>query len=235
MAHRILVPFELPDASPLSRLLIDDLRDMEVVLLGHYDLPEQTPPDAAREQFQDDATDELEALAADFREAGVDVTTRLVFGKDRGQAIDDVALEEDCDAELDPAPTTGIERILVPLPDTSNVERLCDYVWALLEDTTTEVTLFHVEEDGEDLAPGRAMLQEAREQLVDRGLDPSLVDTVVEAGASHDRLILEMAEDYDAVVMGEATPAVANRIFGTLPDRIATRTGDPVIIVRRHG
>lgn len=235
MAHRILVPFELPDASPLSRLLIEDLVDMEVVLLGHYDLPEQTPPDAARDQFEDDATAELEALAADFRKAGVDVTTRLVFGKDRGQAIDDVALDEGCDAELDPAPTDGIERILVPLPDTENLDRICDYVWALLEDGTTAVTLFHVEEDGDDLEPGRRMLAEARDRLVDLGLDPSLVEAVVEAGDSHDRLILEQAAEHDAVVMGEASPAIANRVFGTLPDRIANRTGNPVIIVRRHG
>jgi hypothetical protein len=34
--------------------------------------------------------------------------------------------------------------------------------------------------------------------------------------------------------MGEADPDIRERIFGTLPDRIADRTGDPVIIVRRN-
>lgn len=35
MTHRILVPFELPDADPVSRLLVEDFIDMEVVAFGH--------------------------------------------------------------------------------------------------------------------------------------------------------------------------------------------------------
>lgn len=233
MAHRILVPFELPDPEPVSRLLIEDLSGMDVVLLGHYGLPEQTPPDAARDQFGADARADLDALAADFEDAGIEVTTRLVFGKDRAKAIDQVAIEEGCDAELDPAPTEGIERILVPLLDTANLDRLSFFVHALVEDTTTEVTLFHVAEGDEPVSEAETMLEEARDALIEGGFDPELVDVAVVESGEHDREILRVAEEYDAVVMSEASPSVTERIFGTLPDRIADRTGDPVIIVRR--
>lgn len=233
MAHRILVPFELPDPEPVSRLLIEDLSGMDVVLLGHYGLPEQTPPDAARDQFGADARADLDALAADFEDAGIEVTTRLVFGKDRAKAIDQVAIEEGCDAELDPAPTAGIGRILVPLLDTANLDRLSFFVHALVEDTTTEVTLFHVAEGDEPVSEAETMLEEARDALIEGGFDPELVDVAVVESGEHDREILRVAEEYDAVVMSEASPSVTERIFGTLPDRIADRTGDPVIIVRR--
>ena len=233
MAYRILVPFELPDGEPVSRLLVDSLAGMEVVLLGHYGLPEQTPPEAARDQFEEDAQAELDALAADFVEAGIDVTTRLMFGKDRNKAIDQVAIEEGCDAELDPAPTTGVERILVPLVDTENVDRLAFFVRALLGEGTSAVTLFHVAEGDERAAEAEGMLEESRDAMVESGLDPGLVEFAVVDSDGHDAEILRMAGEYDAVVMDEASPDVAERIFGTLSDRIARQTGNPVILVRR--
>lgn len=233
MTHRILVPFELPDAAPVSRLLVESLAAMEVVLLGHYGLPEQTPPEAARDQFEGTAQAELDALAAEFREAGIDVTTRLMFGTDRKKAIDQVAIEEGCDAELDPAPTEGIERILVPLLDTANLDRLAFFVHALLTDTTAAVTLFHVAEGDEAVPEAEAMLDEARDAMIESGIDPDLVDVEAVDAADHDAEILRAAEDYDAVVMDEADPEVAERIFGTLSEKIAMHTGNPVILVRR--
>jgi nucleotide-binding universal stress UspA family protein len=61
-----------------------------------------------------------------------------------------------------------------------------------------------------------------------------LIDVLCVSAGDHDDAILDRAEEYDAVVMGEADPSIRERIFGTLPDRIATRTGDPVIVVRRE-
>jgi hypothetical protein len=232
MTHRILVPFEIPGGEPLSPVLVRDLAPIEIVALGHYALPEQTPPQAAREQFLDDATAELEELTSGLREAGAAVTNRVVFGRDRAKTIDRVAIEEDCDAELDPAPTDGIDRILVPLVDAANLDRLADFVAALLEEGTA-VTLFHVVEGDESATDAESMLHDARSVLLERGFDPDRVDVAVESG-QHDGAILRRAADHDAVVMDETAPTVPERIFGTLPDRIADRTGDPVIVVRRN-
>jgi nucleotide-binding universal stress UspA family protein len=208
---------------------------MEVVVLGHFGLPEQTPPDAGRDQFEDEARAELDALAEPFEESGSLVATRVVFGKDRRKTI-----EEGCDAELDPAHTEGIERILVPLLDTENLDRLEDFVGSLCEERTTEITLFHVAEmggeDGEDEDPEevKAMLRTAREKMIADGFDADLIDVSVVVSDSHDEEILTKAEEYDAVVMSEADPGIRERIFGTLPDRVAEQTGDPVVVVRRN-
>ena len=144
MVDTILVPIELPDPEPLSPVLVDDLSSLEVVLLGHYGLPEQTPASSARNQFGDDAQATLDEVAERFAAAGAAVRTRLVFGKDRAAAIQEVATEEGCVAELDPAPTDGVERLLVPLPDVAEFDRLPTFIRVLCEDSTGQITLFHV-------------------------------------------------------------------------------------------
>jgi len=233
MVDTILVPIELPDPEPLSPVLVDDLSSLEVVLLGHYGLPEQTPASSARDQFGGDAQATLDEVAERFAEAGAAVRTRLVFGKDRAAAIQEVAAEEDCVAELDPAPTDGIERILVPLPDVAEVDHLPTFIRILCEDSTGQITLFHVVEGEERREQGEAVVTETREQLIADGFDPDEVDTRVVEGEEHDEEILRVAAEYDAVVMYEAESRLGDRLFGTLPDRIANQTGDPVIVVNR--
>lgn len=233
MGDTILVPIELPDPEPLSPVLIDDLSSLDVVVLGHYDLPEQTPVRSAREQFEDEARATLDEVADQFAEAGATVRTRLVFGKDRQTAIRQVAVEEECAAELDPAPTDGIDRILVPIPDVAEFDRLPAFIRVLAEDTTQRITLFHVVEGEESRDRGERIVAETREKLVDAGFDPESVDARVAEGDEHDDEILRVADEYDAVVMYEAESRLGDRVFGTLPDRIANNTRDPVIVVNR--
>lgn len=234
MADSILIPFELPDPEPLSPVLVAALSAFDIVLLGHFELPEQTPAGAAREQFESDAQATLDELAEPFREAGASVDTRLVFGKDRSAVIDQVAIEEDCAAELSPAPTDGIDRILVPIPDGAEFTLLPEFIEVLTDDSTREITLFHVVEGEEQRERGERILRETREGMAASGLDPETVTTRLVEGTEHDDEILRVAGDYDAVVMYEAEPELKDRIFGTLSDRIANETGDPVIIVRRN-
>jgi len=230
---RILVPVELPDADHISQVLVDDISTLGVVLLGHYGVPEQTPTDMAREQFEDEAQAELDELAARFREAGATVTTRLVFGKAREETIDRITVEEDCDAELDPAETDHIGHILVPVPDVAEFSQLPEFVRILCEDGTSEITLFHVVEGEEDRERGEEIVQQTREGMLEAGFEEELVNTLLVEGTEHDKEIIRVADEYDAVVMYEAEPRTGDRFFGSLPDRIKKQTGDPVIVVRR--
>jgi nucleotide-binding universal stress UspA family protein len=233
MVDTILVPFELPDPEPLSPVLVEDLSSLDVVVLGHYNLPEQTPRRAATEQFEEAAQQTVDELARPFQDAGASVRTRLVFGKDRAAAIDQVAIEEDCAAELDPAPTEGIERILVPLPAVAEFSTLPEFIDVLCEDMTREITFFHVVEGEESREQGEQIVSETRQGMIDAGFDPEALDTRIVEAEEHDTEIIRVASEYDAVVMYEASSRLGDRIFGTLPDRIARESGDPVIIVRR--
>jgi nucleotide-binding universal stress UspA family protein len=234
MVDTILVPVDLPDPEPLSQTLVSDLASLNVVVVGHYEVPEQTPRQMAREQFDEDAQAAVEEVADRFREVGASVRTRLVFGKDRNAAVDRVAAEEECIAELDPAPTESVERILVPVPDVAEFSRLPTFVRILCEDTTKEITLFHVVEGEEDRTEGQRILDETREGMMEAGFDPDLLDTRLMTEADgHDTAILNVAAEYDAVVMYQPSSRLGDRIFGNLSTRIAKETRDPVIVVQR--
>lgn len=233
MADTILVPFELPDPEPVSQVLVDDLASLDIVLLGHYQVPEQTPTEAASDQFEGEAQATLDRLAEPFVEAGASVSTRVVFGKARAEAIERVAADEGCAAELDPAPTEGVDQILVPIPDVAEFTLLPEFIDVLCEESTQEITLFHVVEGEERREEGERIVHETRDGLIDAGIDADLVDTRIVDGDSHDAEIVKTAGEYDAVVMYEPEPGLRDRVFGTLPDRIANETGDPVIVVNR--
>ncbi len=228
---RVLVPFELPDAASLSQHLVDELASIDVVVLGHYNLPEQTPSSVASEQFGEEAQTEMTEIAEQFRDAGADVTTRIVFGKDRSAAIEQIATEENCIAELIPAETDSMDRVLVPIPD-ADIDRLPELVRLVYDDMTQEVTLLHVAED-EAIERGNERLSKAREQLIEAGFSPDLVDSKLVEDSDHDSIIKELAGEYDAVVMYEAESRFGDFLFGSLPDRIVDGTDDPVLVVRR--
>lgn len=234
VVRKILVPFELPDAEPLSPVLVEALSSLDIVVLGHYGVPEQTPPDAARNEFEAEAQAMVDELAAPFEAAGARTTTRHVFGRARGKTIDRVALEEGCVAELDPAPTDGIERVLVPVPAIAKLGWLPEFVGVFSRDGVPSVTLLHVVEGEETAEEGQRVLDDARTAMRYEGFDGDRLETAMVEAPEHDAGILEWTADFDAVVMHEAEPTLRERIFGTLPDRIANQHGIPVVIVRRQ-
>jgi nucleotide-binding universal stress UspA family protein len=233
MVDTILVPFDLPDPVSLPQTLVEDLASLNIVLLGHYHVPEQTPKNSAREEFETEARETMADIAQRFSDVGASVETRLVFGKDHTAAIERVGTEEECVAELVPTPTASVERILVPLPDVAEFDRLPRFVDRLCEDSTQEITLFHVVEGEEARERGEQIVEETREGMIDAGFDASKVDTRISDQGEHDDEILRVASEYDAVVMYEAESRLSDYLFGTLPLRIANDTEDPVIVVRR--
>lgn len=229
--HRVLVPFELPDADPLSPVLIETLAAMEVVLLGHYGLPDQTPPSAGRNQFEDDARSELDDIARSFDGTETSVSTRLVFGKARAKTIDRVAVEEDCDVILTPGTVDEIATVFVPLRGEDNFDRILSFVAALLTATGASVTLFHGDEEP-DRQPGEQILADAADRLTERGIDPDRITREVVVEGDVTRSIVDLGASCDLLVLGETEPSLRNRIFGTVPAQVTADTDDPAFVVR---
>ena len=229
--HRVLVPFELPDADPVPPVLVETLAATEVVVLGHYGLPEQTPPSAGRDQFEADATAELEALAGPFESAGGPVTTRLVFGKARDKTIDRVAIEEDCDVILTPGRVETVERVAVPLRGEENADRIVSFVGELLAATDASVTLFHTSA-ASDRLPGDEILANATDRLVEAGVDPDRIGRRLSEDDDVGRSIVEIGTDFDVLVLGETEPSLRDRILGAIPAQVTAETEDPTFVVR---
>jgi nucleotide-binding universal stress UspA family protein len=230
-SHRVLVPFELPDPEPASPVMVEMLETIEVVVLGHYGLPDQTPPAAARDQFETDARAELEGLVQPFESTDVSVTTRLVFGKAREKTVDRIALEEHCGVILTPGQVDEIRRLFVPLRGKEQFDRILSFVGELTTATDASVILFHEGEESDRL-PGREILEDAADRLAEIGVDPDRLDQRLSEDGEVKQSIVDLADTFDLLVLGETEPSLRERILGTVPAQVTADTDTPAFVVR---
>ena len=226
MTH-VLVPVAVLEGESVSLGLMNLLGTMDVTVLGYHVLPEQTPPDQARLQYEERATETLADIAEEFRQAGGDADHRLVFTHDREKTIQRVAEETDARAYAIRGATGAVDRLLVPLTGDVAVERVLSFVTDLVGDRPIGVTLFlATDEESED----RESLDEAAAILSKRGID---VRTELAVDAAPFQALIEAVAGHDAIVMGERAPSLRSLLFGDEAARVATETVGPVLVVRR--
>ncbi|MGM0372190.1 MAG: universal stress protein, partial [Halobacteriota archaeon] len=71
------------------------------------------------------------------------------------------------------------------------------------------------------------------DQLVEAGVGPHQIQTLIEQRDRPFAAIESAAEDYDVVVMGETDPSVATFVFGMPHDQVASQFLGPVLVVKR--
>lgn len=230
---RVLVPIDASRDVEPSPHLYRLLEAFEPVVLGYYPIPEQTTPEQARREFEDEAVGRVEGIVAPLLADRVDVESLLVFTPDRVETIERVAEEYACDAVLTPGPIDRLERVLVPVRGGANVERIVAFVDELIEEITVDVTLLHVAPEEDHRDESELVLRGARERLVERGLDPELFDLVVRVADRPVPAIAEVAATHDAVVIGETEPSLREFVLGDRPERLLAAVDCPVLTVRR--
>lgn len=223
MTH-VLVPVAVLKGSTVSGGLIDLLGTLNVTLLGYHVVPEQTPPDQARAQFEERATNALGNIAEEFRVAGGDAYYRMVFTGNRRKTIERVAAEIGVDAYAVTGVTGAVESLLVPLSGEIAVSRIVGFVTTLIGDRDIVVTL---------LAAGN--VPESRHDEAATTLETAGVqtETRVSAAGPFDALVDAMP-GHDAVVVGEAAPSLSSFLFGEKSNRAAAAFVGPVLVVRRN-
>lgn len=227
MTH-VLVPVRVLEGDSVSLGLMELLGTMDVTVLGYHVLPEQTPPDQARLQYEDRATEALEDIAEEFRRAGGAADYRLVFTADRAQTVDRVADETDARAYVVTGATGAVDRLLVPLTGEVDVDRILSFVTDLVGGRDIGVTLFFA--GGAETNGARELLAEAATVLRERGID---VRTDLRTDTGPFEGLIEAVAGHDAVVIGEKAPSLRSMLFGEEAERVATESVGPVLVVRR--
>lgn len=230
--HCVLVPVAVLEGESIPRTVVDAFASIPVVLLGYYEVPEQTSPEQARDQYQRRAASELEERRSVFEDAGCPVTSRLVFTNDRFETFERVAVEAECDAVLLLNPAPVLERMLVAVRSDINAEYKARLVATVLAGTTIDVTLLHVVPDERDRERGDELLATMADALADAGVGAERVTRSVVVDDSPTEAILEASAAHDIAVVGESRPSVRRYIFRDRAERIAKRTADPVLVVR---
>ena len=235
----VVVPVAVLENESVSMGFVNLLSTMNVTVLGYHVLPEQTPPDQARAQYEDRANAALDDVMAAFESAGGNAYHRLVFTHDRRQTIERVADDAKADAYAIAGTTAGVERLLVPLTGDVDVDRILAFVTELVGDRDIAVTLFGIAGEAKADAARRG-LDAARTTLADAGIDVGMrfsktddpLDAITDARKVE--LLGNAAIDHDAVVMGERAPSLQSFLFGDESRRLAAESVGPVLVVRRE-
>lgn len=223
---RVLVPVAVLKGETVSPGLMNLLGTVDVTVLGYHVLPEQTPPDQARLQYEDRATDALEDLSEEFRGAGGAADHRLVFTHDREQTIDRIADEIDARALAISGMTGDVDRILVPLSGDFAVDRILSFVKDLVGDRDIGVTLFLATKNEQ---ADTERLDTAAGALRSSGIT---VRTTAVAGTAPFEALIDEVPGHDVIVMGERAPSFRSLVFGEESERVASASVGPVLVVR---
>ncbi|MEF8852426.1 MAG: universal stress protein [Haloarculaceae archaeon] len=226
MTH-VLVPLAILEGETVSPGLIDLLGTVNVTVLGYHVLPEQTPPDQARHQYEERANAALADVTDEFDAAGGDAYHRLVFTHDRSQTVDRIASEIDVDAIGVRGATGSVERLLVSVAGEVAVDRIVPFVVALVGDRAIDVTVFAAAREGGE-ASARERLDDAANRLAEAGIEAT---TDLRTGRPFDAFVAAAA-GHDAVVMGQRAPSLQSFLFGDEAERVASETVGPVLVVR---
>jgi len=228
----ILVPVDVSVVDPPDQGMFQLLRPVNVVVLGYYPVPKQTAPSHLKSDHESEAAARLDDIVTQFDSAGHEVEGVLVFTKDREDTIDRVADQHDCGAVLVPNEIGSIERILVPLRGDVNLERIISLVGDLLRMNDATVTLFHASSTGADPSQGEFMLRGAADRLSEDGVDPERIDWTLSEDSDPTSAIVNLAAEYDLVILGETEPTLRERIIGTVLTPVLDKIDKPTIIVR---
>lgn len=230
----ILVPIRVLEGESVPEGVPDLLAHAHVVLLGYHVIPEQTAPGQAQMQFEERATERLDEYEAMFEEAGATVERRLVFTHDGQKTIDRTTTEHDCLAALVPNATGPVEDVLVAVRGAVGIDRLARVVTGLFGGTDASVTLYHVAEQDETDEDVETLLDGMVGRLEDQGVDASRIETRIERDQESLDAIVDAADAFDVVVMGESDPSLATFVFGMPADQVADRFLGPVLVVQRE-
>lgn len=230
----LLIDVGLPDPDPIPKWLLDQLGVLRVILVGWFALPEQTDPTLAREQLSEEAQESIDRVAQEIRSAGSEVRTHLVFTPNVLDTIGRISTEEDCDAILLARPLDELAHLLVPMRGLQNADRIARFVADLVRGSSTEVTLLHVLESEEESDPvQQQVLDPMAEKVVAQGLPEARLHQRLLSAENQADAIIDSAQEYDAVVIGETSPSIRDVIFGSVPEQIAQQASVPVMLVRR--
>lgn len=230
----ILVPIRVLEGESIPEGVPALLANAHVVLLGYHVVPEQTATGQARNQFEERANARLEDFTEILEDGGAMVTSQLVFTHEGQKTIDRMIYEHECLAVLVPNATNPPEDVLVAVRGTIGLDRIAKVVSGLFADTDVGVTLYHVAGEEETEGDVEMLLEGLETTLIEEGMDADAITREVAREQKPQEAIVEVANDFDAVVMGESDPSIATFVFGMPAEQVAEQFLGPVIVVQRE-
>lgn len=226
----ILIPVDISEAERPDLDVLDLLRPFEVVLLGYFPVPDQAEPALIRDEYEAEAMARLDDVAA----GRANLTDVLVFTHDRGDTVDRIADQYDCDAVLTAGRTDELDRVLVPIRGETNLDRITSVVASILRGCDASATFLHAASADGDRRDAEALLRGTVERMTALGIEADRVRWEIADGEPN-AAIVASASAYDLVVLGETEPSLRERIIGDVLSDIVRELEIPALVVRDVG
>ena len=227
-----LVSIQLPDPPEISDALIELLAETRVVLLGTYVVSDQTSPEQARDQFEDEARETLSEVETSFRDDDQIIETRLVFSPDFSQTLERIEDELEYDAIVLPRACGPVKRALVALSGDVDFDRVETCVGQMFKDRDIELTLLSIESDEEDVDEKELLLDGLQKRLVDRGIAEERISVESTSAPDPAAAAEAVADDYDLVVLAEREEAILESLFEAAWNVVAESLNVPAVVVK---
>ncbi len=232
---RILIYVDLSEEVDYTRLPLELVSSLDVILLGIYPVTDQASPEQTRDSFEEEAREQLRSVVERFSLSDIDPDTELKFTADPTDTMNQIAVEKQCDAILTPGEIDEIDHILLPYKGSEHAETMTAFVSDLLEDSPQKITVLRLLEDGGETSKHRDELETFREVLVSEGVDVDSIRIRLEEVESVEQSLVEEIDQYDLAVLGESERGVDSIVIGSIHEKVLDNTAIPLITVRFPG
>lgn len=236
---RILIPITLPQEESIPLAILERFTDLEVLLLGYKEVPEQTNPEQFEDEKGDESKEQLDKVKKELEEKKFDVKTELVFTPDLSQAIDNVIIEHDCQALFVVKPIKELNRLLIPVYDIKQIsKRFATVIYELTSASDLPATLLFLEnlessEDSEDKenTSVSAMKNEAINQLKRAGINEHQIKSSSIQVENISEAVENESKSDDLVILVEANVKERESFINKIRVEISDKIECPLLVI----
>jgi len=236
---RILIPVSLPQKESIPLAILARFTDLEVLLLGYRELPEQTSPEQYEKEEGEESRQQLEKVKKELEDENFNVKTEIVFTQNVSKAIDNVIIKHDCQALLIVKSISELNRLLIPVYDINQLsKRFATVIFELTSTGKLPATLLFLEssEDSENSEDKEKkdisfMKREALSRLKRAGVADDQIRTNAVKVDSISEAVKEESESEDLVILVEANAKERKSFINKIRKEISDKTDCPLLIV----
>ena len=229
----ILLPVKIPDPAAPPHRLLRAFRHLDLFLLGIRQTPEQTSPQQARERSEGEEQAALDRLSEKLREQGIEPESQLVFTNEWAETLEHYVQDLNCEAVLLPGVMTTLERLLVPIYSSDQINpRLATILRELARSSGLPVSALILPNGTAGEAHTPATLKgRLRRQLESSGLDAKQLRADSVEVKNIAEAVQQIAGEGDLLVLSEPRRADRQQLFSRLNEEIRAQLEGPILVV----
>jgi len=225
---RILIPVSLPQEKSLPLAILKGFTDLEVLLIGYKEVPEQTDPEQFKEEKREDAKEELQEVKKQLEAEDFKVESEIVFTPNISDTLKNIIVKYNCHAMLESKPIRQLKRLLVPLYDQNQISsRLATVIKELITASDLPITLLFLENSKEI----QSMKNKAFEQLKQTGIKSDQIKTEEKEVKDITDAVKDITEEDDLVILVEANSKKRESLINKIKNEISEAIECPVLVV----